>query len=297
MLRHLNETKMYNQMSAPPPADVPPAPAMAVVDQSPMPLSEQVAATRADVLTSNANNTSAVLQNASSDAQTLLQSAASETADVISTGERQSFHTQAAVNRSAINQGLASSAGFFEVRGLVNGSAVENRAATNLNGVEGRGASNQNFFENRTLLNNGFTANLLAAKDAQLAIAQSESNVRHDICDFSGLISGQIKVSRESVEGLVSDLALQNQVELSKYFAISERELSKQFALATLAASTNAAAIQEQLAECCCEIKDAVNSSATDTQLLVQTSDTNRVREDLAAVQLENTIQQIAPVA
>jgi hypothetical protein len=282
-------------MSAPPPADAP-APPMVVVDQSAMPLSEQVAATRADVLSSGANNTSAVLQNASGDTQTLLQSGACDTAHVVATGERQSFHTQAAVNRSAINQGLASSAGFFENRGLVNGSAAENRAATNLNGVEGRGASSQNFFETRNSLNNGFAASLLAAKDAQLAIAQSETQVRHDISNLSGLISGQLRVSKESIEGLVGGFALQNQVELSKYFAISERELSKQFALATLAASTNADAIQEQLAECCCEIKDAVNSSAKDTQFLVQTSDTNRVRENLAAVQLENTIQQITPV-
>ena len=284
-------------MSAPPPADVPPAPAMVVVDQSPMNLSEQVAATRADVLTSGTNNTSAVLQNASGDTQTLLQSAAGDTANVIATGERESFHTQAAVNRSGINQGLASSAGFFEVRGLVNGSAAENRATSNLNGVEGRGASSQNFFETRNLLNNGFAANLLAAKDSQLAIAHSESKVRHDLSNLTGLISGQLSVSRESIASLVGGLALQNQVELSKYFAISERELSKQFALATLAASTNADAIQEQLAECCCEIKDAVNSSAKDTQVLVQTSDTNRVRENLAAVELENTIYQINPSA
>lgn len=288
---------MYNHMSAPaPPAESPSPTPMVVVDQSPMNLAEQVASTRADVLFSGANNTSAVLQKTSGDTQTLLQSGARDTADVISTGERQSFHTQAAVNRSGINQGLASSAGFFENRGLVNGSAAENRATTNLNGVEGRGASNQNFFENRNALNNGFAANLLAAKDSQLAIALSETQVRQDISNLSGLISGQLKVSKESVEGLVSGFALQNQVELSKYFALSERELSKQFALATLAASTNAAAIQEQMADCCCEIKDAVNSSATDTQVLVQTSDTNRVREDLAAVQLENTIQQITPV-
>jgi hypothetical protein len=284
-------------MSAPPPADAPAAPSMVVVDQSAMPLSEQVSAARADVLNANANNTSAVLQNASGEVQTLLQTASADTENVIATGERQSQHTQAAVERSSYNQGLASSAGFFEARGLVNGSSAENRAATNLNGVEGRGASNQNFFETRNLLNNGFAANLLAAKDSQLAIAHSESKVRNDLSNLTGLISGQLSVSRESIASLVGGLALQNQVELSKYFAISERELNKQFALATLAASTNADAIQEQLAECCCEIKDAVNSSAKDTQVLVQTSDTNRVRENLAAVQLENTIYQINPSA
>lgn len=269
----------YNQMSAP---------AMMMMDPTAMNLSGQVSNTRADVLGSGASNTSALLQSGNCNAQTLLQSGAYDTAAVIAAGERQSFHTQAGVERASYNQGQATAAGFFEDRGLINGSAAENRATMNLNGVEGRAQSNANFFETRNSLNNGFTANLLASKDAQLAIAISEGKVRHEISSVSGLLAGEIASSREAVKGLVGNLALQNQVELAKYFAISEREANKQFALATLAASQNAAKIQGDLVECCCEIKESVFSTAKDTQALVQASEANRIRESLAAAQQEN---------
>ena len=274
-----------------------PAPPMMMIDPSAMNLSSQVSNTRADLLNAGANNTSAVLQGASGDTQTLLQTACGDTANLIAASERQSFHTQAAIDRNGIAQANNINGGFFETRGLMNGGAVENRATTNLNGVESRSLLHSNFFENRVAQNNGFTANLLATKDAQLATCISEGKVRQELSNVAGLLSGQISVSREAITGLVGNLALQNQVELSKYFAISERENNKQFALATLAASANAAKIQGDLAECCCEIKETVNSTANATQALVQASETNRVREELASAQQENLYLRLRPVA
>lgn len=270
---------------------------MLCVDGNCVNLADQVSGVRADLLNAGANNTSAVLQNASGDTQTLLQTAACETAGIIANSERQANHTQAAVDRSGYALGAATSGGFFEARGLANATSAENRAAVNLNSVEGRAENNQNFFETRNILNNGFTANLLASKDAQLGALTAESNLRTDLSKLSGLLSGQLSVSKEAIFSLVGSLHLQNQVELSKHFGIAEREISKQFALATLAASVNAAAVQDALEECCCEIKSTVVSTANETQALVQNSETNRLREDLAAVQLENLVQQVNPPA
>lgn len=226
-------------------------PAMMVMDPSAMALSGQVANTRADVLNAGANNTSAVLQGQSGDTQTLLQSGCGETASIIANNERTAFHTQAQVDRQSHGQANLLAAGFLETRG-------------------------------------GNTANLLAAKDAHIATVGSRGDILNAITANSGLLAGSILESRESVKGLVGNLALQNQVELSKYFAIAERETNKQFALATLAASQNAAAISSQLADCCCEIKATVNSTANDTQALIQATEANRVRDALAASQQEN---------
>lgn len=237
-----------------------PPPSMMVMDPNAINLSGQVANTRADLLNAGANNTSAVLQGQSGDTQTLLQTACGDTASIIAATERQTFHTQAQVDRQGHGVGQSLAAGFLESRA-------------------------------------GFTANLLAAKDAQLATAYSEGKVLNSITAVNGSLAGAISASRESLSGLVGNLALQNQVELSKYFAISEREMNKQFALATLAASENAAKIQAQVAECCCEVKAVVNSTAGDTQNLIQATDANRVRESLAAAQQENLYLRLRPVA
>lgn len=237
-----------------------PAPSMMVMDPNAINLAGQVANTRADLLNAGANNTSAVLQGQSGDTQTLLQSACGDTASIIAAAERQSFHTQAQVDRQGHGVGQAVAAGFFETRA-------------------------------------GTTANLLATKDAHLATAYSEGKLANSLTAVSGALAGSIAETRESVKGLVGNLALQNQVELSKYFAISEREINKQFALATLAASENAAKIQAQVAECCCEVKAVVNSTAGDTQNLIQATEANRVRESLAAAQQENLYLRLRPVA
>ena len=280
---------LYKQMSAPP--------SMIMSEDPATNLSGQVANTRADLLNAGANNTSAVLQRGSADTQTLLQTACGDTSAVIAANERQSFHTQAAINRAATANSDTSSSGFYETRNLMQNGAVENREATNINHIEARGLVNNNFFELRNAINNGFTANLLATKDAQLAIAMSEGKVRREVSDVAGLLNTQLASTKEALSGLIGNLALQNQLEMSKYFAIAERENNKQFALATLAASQNAAKISSELAECCCEIKQTVNSTADVTQALVSASETNRIRDDLAQTQQNNLVLQINPPA
>ena len=256
-------------------------------------LSSDISNVRADVLNAGANNTSAVLQAQSAETQNVLQNQCGTTASVIAASERQSYQTQSAVDRSGYNQREATNSGFFESRNLVQGGAIENREATQVNHVESRAQLNNSFFELRNAINNGFTAGLLASKDTQLAIATSEGSVRRQVSDVAGLLNSQLASTKEALTGLIGNLALQNQLELSKYFAIAERENNKQFALATLAASTNAAKIESDLAECCCELKSAVISSANDTQALVQANETNRVRDELEQSQQDNVVLQV----
>lgn len=231
------------------------SPAMMVMDPTAMNLAGQVANTRADLLNAGGNNTAAVLASAANDTQAVLQSGCGETASIIANNERTAFHTQAQVDRQSHGHANLLAAGFLE---------------------------------GRSISNAGFTANIIATKDAQLATAIAEGKMLNALTAVNGSLTSAVASSREALSGLVGNLALQNQVELSKYFAIAERETNKQFALATLAASQNAAAIASQLEECCCEIKATVNSTANDTQALIQAQEANRVRDALAASQQEN---------
>jgi hypothetical protein len=253
----------------------------------------EISNARGDILSAGANNTSAVLQQGSASAQTLLQAACGGTASVIAATERQSFHTQAGDDRNSNAQASQASAGFFESRNVAQGGAAENREVTNVNHVESRQLNNSNFFELRNSIANGFTANLLASKDAQIAIAQSEGSIKHQVSNFAGLLTNQLTHTKESLVSLVGNLAIQNQLELSKYFAISEREMNKQFALATLAASQNAAKIEADVEKCCCEIKEVVNCTAGETQAFVQAAEANRVKDELIRAQSENVVLQI----
>jgi hypothetical protein len=253
----------------------------------------EISNARGDILSAGANNTSAVLQQGSANAQSLLQAACGGTASVIAATERQSFHTQAGDDRNSNAQASQAAGEFFESRGLIQGGAAENREATNVNHVESRQLNNSNFFELRNSIANGFTANLLAAKDAQIAIMQSEGSIKHQVSDFAGLLTNQLIHTKESLVSLVGNLAIQNQLELSKYFAISEREMNKQFGLATLAASQNAAKIEADVEKCCCEIKEVVNCTAGETQAFVQAAEANRVKDELIRAQSENVVLQI----
>lgn len=56
-----------------------------------------------------------------------------------------------------------------------------------------------------------------------------------------------------------------------------------------LQATTNAAAAAAQLAECCCELKEKITAEAVETRALINTIESNRLRDELAACKAANT--------
>lgn len=56
-----------------------------------------------------------------------------------------------------------------------------------------------------------------------------------------------------------------------------------------LQAQTNAAAAAAQLAECCCELKEKITAEAVATRDLINTVESNRLRDDLTACKAANT--------
>lgn len=240
-----------------------------------MMLAGKVADTRADVLTAGAANTQTILTDANGNTSTLLQEGCGQTASIIAATERQSFGVMAQADRIA----------------HAGGAQIE-----------------RNFGETRGILNSNFSASLLAAKDGEIATHKGVGDLKQLICETAGKVSADVIVGREALSGLVGQTSLQVQLqaannltaiqlESAKNFAAQRLENDKQFALAALAASQNKEALSRQIAECCCEIKATVNSTANATQALIQSTESARIRDALAACTNENLILRLGGVA
>lgn len=86
-------------------------------------------------------------------------------------------------------------------------------------------------------------------------------------------------------------------------YASSQRHLSDVGARLELQAANNTAAIQiealktkgdimQKMAECCCEIKEKVSTSEDSLKALIQSTDSNRLRDALALAQTQNVFLQ-----
>jgi hypothetical protein len=73
-----------------------------------------------------------------------------------------------------------------------------------------------------------------------------------------------------------------------------EVQAAQNVAQIQLEALKNKNSISAQLAECCCELKQIVQSSAQTTQQVLQEIESNRIRDALAAINTENLINKIA---
>lgn len=88
------------------------------------------------------------------------------------------------------------------------------------------------------------------------------------------------------IESAKNTAAIQLQAAVNQKDSFLEQ--SKWFALAEKTAMLNKCELEAKLAECCCEIKEAVQGTAKETQQLVQANETTRVRDALAAANTES---------
>jgi hypothetical protein len=243
--------------------------------QDAMLINGKVADTRADILGAGAANTQTILTDANLNASGLMAQGCNETAAVIANNERTSYHSQAFVDRGFHALGGRVEAGFLETRGV---------------------------------LNSGFTSSLLAAKDGEIATHKNAGDIKLLVSETSSKSRAETAVSFASLSGLVGQTALQSQLQAANNLkdiqlqaceiaAASRLENDKQFALATLAASKNKEELAAQIAECCCEVKAVVNSTAVATQNLIQATEAARIRDALAVANNENLILRLGGVA
>jgi hypothetical protein len=230
-------------------------------DANAMLIASKVADGRADVLGAGAANTTA-----------LLQEGCGQTASLVANNERTSYHTQAQLDRTSHGLSAQNERGFFETRSLING---------------------------------GFEATLIAGKEGEIATHKNAGDVKATVIEFgnAGIIESR-RVKSELAD-LMGSFQLQSQataginataiqLQAAAFAAASRLENDKQFALATLAASSNARDAALQLAECCCEIRESVAVSAKETQALIAAQESARIRDALAAANQENLVLRLS---
>jgi hypothetical protein len=161
--------------------------------------------------------------------------------------------------------------------------------------THGLAAQNERgFFETRSLINGGFEATLLAGKDGEIATHKNAGDVKAAVIEFGNANLIESRRLKSELSDLMGTFQLQSQakaganataiqLQAATLAAAQRLENDKQFALATLAASTNAKDAALQLANCCCEIKESVASSAKETQALIAAQESARIRDALAA--------------
>jgi hypothetical protein len=187
--------------------------------------------------------------------------------------ERNGSESRNATNNAAIAQALA-----IERTGANNVSAVERNSGYLMKSVEKNAGKIQTAQEKiagetRNILGTNNTAAALLGKDIQL-----------DISETTGKLSLQASQNVGKVE-----------LDINKVKAHLEFQASENTAALQLEAVKNKSSLSAQLAECCCELKQIVASSAQETQKVLQEIENNRVRDALAAANTENLIARMTP--
>lgn len=79
----------------------------------------------------------------------------------------------------------------------------------------------------------------------------------------------------------------ENTRDVLKGFADTQLDAARNTAGLQLTAAQNAAKLSAELAECCCEVKELVRTEATSTRELIQSTETQRLRDALASANQE----------
>jgi hypothetical protein len=119
---------------------------------------------------------------------------------------------------------------------------------------------------------NGFYRTGVAIKELGFQASQNFGAVQLEACKNTGAI--QLQAATNHKDSLL---------EQSKWFAIAEKT-----------AMVNKCELADKLAECCCEIKGLVNSTAKETQSLIASQEAARVRDALAAATNENLFLRLS---
>ena len=137
------------------------------------------------------------------------------------------------------------------------------------------------------------TASVLASLSAQHAgITRDLVAVGRDLSTQASVNAAATQLEAAKNTATIQLQAALNSKDAAFAAAMNSKEVlvenSKWFALAEKTAMVNKCELAAKMAECCCEIKEAVVSSAGATQGLFQASETARVRDALSAAVAEN---------
>lgn len=182
-------------------------------------------------------------------------------------------------------------AGFYRTReavGVVDRDVLKSEAALGRELAAGFANTNNGIQASYARLSEQHCDLKSAIAAAQAAAAECCCEVKQEVLRTGkelGLQAAQnfgaIQVEASKNTGAIQLQAAVNQKE-------SLLEQSKWFALAEKTAMVNKCELADKLAECCCEIKGVVSSTAKETQQLITAQEAARVRDALSAATNEN---------
>jgi hypothetical protein len=116
--------------------------------------------------------------------------------------------------------------------------------------------------------------------------------LRRDIVDSAYRVENELLRSKNQIEVQAAQNYANLQIEAFKNKEGLAAQAATNYAASQLQASTNTATIMSKLADCCCEIKETVLTTAAATQDTVKDSELASLRQQLAAEQTKSFVLQ-----
>lgn len=116
--------------------------------------------------------------------------------------------------------------------------------------------------------------------------------LRRDIVDSAYRVENELLRAKNQIEVQAAQNYANIQIEAFKNKEGLSAQAAANFAASQLQASTNTATIMNKLADCCCEIKETVLTTAAATQDTVKDSELASLRQQLAAEQTKSFVLQ-----
>jgi hypothetical protein len=127
------------------------------------------------------------------------------------------------------------------------------------------------------------TSNLSAHQNTILELTKDVADIKYET--VKGFGQASLEHCRDT--GVLSK-------QMSEGFSSTQLEAAKNFAAIQLEAKQNKFELSQQLAECCCEMKEKLIETASATQQLIQANETSRLRDSLASANNENLFLRFA---
>lgn len=132
--------------------------------------------------------------------------------------------------------------------------------------------------------------NLLAEKDTQRDVKKAQYESREATWDVHrglGKSEGRLAMQAEKHHGL-------QRLDLAAFENRAQKQASENYAAVQLEAFKNRAELEREMAHCCCELKERIAATADETQALVRSNETARLRDSLAVTTQQNLILQLS---
>ncbi len=114
----------------------------------------------------------------------------------------------------------------------------------------------------------------------------AERDILKDLCEAKSYI---VQESQESFQGIEKDIL--------KGFCELKFQASENKTALLLDSCQNQNALQKQISDCCCELKEKIDMRGNQTDALINNLEQQRLREQLQACKTESLINSIVKVA